>query len=150
MRRCTNREQKMNVEIETYVASCHCGLVKFKVRLTDEFDTIRRCSCSYCRMRGAIAVTANLDGIEFVQGQDKLTLYQFNTNAAKHYFCSACGIYTHHQRRSNPNELGVNVSCIEGVSPFDFKEVIVSDGINHPTDNNSETRIAGVLRYSET
>ncbi|ASJ72046.1 hypothetical protein IMCC3135_09750 [Granulosicoccus antarcticus IMCC3135] len=101
-------------------------------------------------MRGAIAVSANLDGIEFVTGQEMLTLYQFNTNAAKHYFCSACGIYTHHQRRSNPDQFGVNVSCIEGVSPFDFKEVVVNDGVNHPTDENSGSLIAGVLRYSET
>ena len=101
-------------------------------------------------MRGAVAVSANLDGIDFVKGQENMTLYQFNTNAAKHYFCSTCGIYTHHQRRSNPNQFGVNVSCIEGVSPFDFKEVVVYDGVLHPTDKNSEARIAGVLRYSKT
>jgi hypothetical protein len=101
-------------------------------------------------MRGAIAVSANLDGIEFVKGQENLTLYQFNTHAAKHYFCSTCGIYTHHQRRSNPNQFGVNVSCIEGVSPFDFKEVVVNDGANHPSDNNAGALIAGVLRYSKT
>ncbi|WP_088917408.1 GFA family protein [Granulosicoccus antarcticus] len=140
----------MNALSKTHLAACHCGLIQFKVRLTDEFNTIRRCTCSYCRMRGAIAVSANLDGIEFVTGQEMLTLYQFNTNAAKHYFCSACGIYTHHQRRSNPDQFGVNVSCIEGVSPFDFKEVVVNDGVNHPTDENSGSLIAGVLRYSET
>jgi len=30
------------------------------------------------------------------KSDEKLTLYQFNTNTAKHYFCSACGIYTYH------------------------------------------------------
>lgn len=100
-------------------------------------------------MRGAIAVSANLDGIEIISGQDSLTLYQFNTNAAKHYFCSICGIYTHHQRRSNPSQYGVNVACLEGISPFDFEEVVVNDGVNHPTDNNSGTLVAGVLRYSK-
>ena len=63
-----------------------------------------------------------------VKGADKLTLYQFNTGAAKHYFCSVCGIYTHHQRRSNPNQLGVNVACLDGVSPFDFPELTVNVG----------------------
>lgn len=101
-------------------------------------------------MRGAIAVSANLDGIEFTKGQDKLTLYQFNTNTARHYFCSICGIYTHHQRRSNPSEYGVNVACLEGVSPFDFEEVVVNDGVNHPKDKNTESRIAGILRFSKT
>ncbi len=96
-------------------------------------------------MRGAVAVTANLDGITFEQGEEALTLYQFNTRTAKHYFCSTCGIYTHHQRRSNPQEFGVNVACLEGVSPFDFPEVIVNDGVHHPSDGPSG--IAGILRF---
>jgi len=62
-------------------------------------------------MRGAIAVSADLDGINITHGSELLTVYQFNTNTAKHYFCSRCGIYTHHQRRSNPKQYGVNVAC---------------------------------------
>lgn len=93
-------------------------------------------------------MSANLDGIEVTCGQDVLTLYQFGTLAAKHYFCSKCGIYTHHQRRSNPNQYGVNVACLEGVSPFDFAEVPVNDGVNHPADGSTgATRIDGILRY---
>ncbi|MEM5477822.1 GFA family protein [Pacificibacter sp. AS14] len=133
---------------ETFHASCHCGTVKFDVTLPEGFASARRCTCSICTMRGAVAVSANLDGINFVQGQEALTLYQFNTKAAKHYFCSKCGIYTHHQRRSNPNEFGVNVACLEGVSPFDFKEVDVFDGVNHHTsDTKAGPRLAGVLRF---
>jgi len=132
-----------------HAGSCHCGAVKFEVQLTDEFNTIRRCSCSYCRMRGAVAVSAQLNGIEVTQGEDTLSLYQFNSNTAKHYFCSLCGIYTHHQRRSNPNQYGINVSCL-GVSPFDFPEVTVNDGVNHPTDLESGPLIAGILRFSKT
>ena len=128
--------------------ACHCGSVRFKVRLTDEFNTIRRCSCSYCRMRGAIAVSAPLSEMEFINGEDNLTLYQFNTGTAKHYFCKTCGIYTHHQRRSDPSQFGVNVACIDGVSPFDFPEVLVMDGVHHPSDAPGEPRIAGILRFS--
>jgi hypothetical protein len=131
-------------------ASCHCGSVQFEVRLTDGLNTARRCSCTYCRMRGAVAISAALDGIRFTKGEDKLTLYQFNTKTAKHYFCSVCGIYTHHQRRSNPNEFGINAACLEGVSPFDFAEVIVNDGVNHPSDGASGSDIVGVLRFSDT
>ena len=131
-------------------ASCHCGSVRFTVRLTDEFNTIRRCSCSYCRMRGAVAVSAQLLDIEFVKGENNLTLYQFNTGTAKHYFCKTCGIYTHHQRRSNPSQFGINVACIDGVSPFDFPEVIVMDGVFHPSDSTGSTKIAGILRFSST
>jgi len=99
-------------------------------------------------MRGAVAVSADLDGITIEQGEDALTAYQFNTGTAKHYFCSACGIYTFHQRRSNNGQYGVNVACLEGISPFDFDEVPVLDGVNHPADSGRKAGVqVGVLRY---
>jgi hypothetical protein len=129
--------------------ACHCGAVQFRVTLPDGFDTIRRCTCSYCRMRGAIAVSAKRDDLEVMAGSaDSLTLYQFGSMTAKHYFCSKCGIYTHHQRRSNPAQYGINVACLEGVSPFDFAEVPVNDGVAHPNDTAADgPRIDGILRY---
>jgi len=127
--------------------ACHCGKVTFDVTLTDGLETARRCSCSYCRMRGAIAVSAQLDGLTITGGSEVLSTYRFNTRGAKHHFCSNCGIYTHHQRRSDPNQYGVNVACLEGVSPFDFDEVPVLDGVNHPTDSSGGPRLAGVLRF---
>ena len=45
-------------------AACHCGTVRFRVKLTDGFNTARRCTCSYCRMRGAVAVSADV-GLSF-------------------------------------------------------------------------------------
>ena len=129
--------------------SCHCGAVRFQVRLTDGLNTARRCNCSNCRMRGAIAVSADIKDMAITSGQELLTLYQFNTMQAKHYFCSKCGIYTHHQRRSNPDQYGVNVACLEGISPFDFAEVPVSEGRSHPKDQGvgAVSSIAGYLRY---
>ena len=114
--------------------SCHCGAVELEITLSDGFATARRCDCSYCRRRGAIAVSAPLSGIRVVRGADKLTLYQWGTRTAKHYFCSLCGIYTHHQRRSNPQEFGVNAAILEGVNPRDLGEVPWADGVNHPAD----------------
>lgn len=133
-----------------YDASCHCKSVIFRVRLKDDFNSVRRCSCSYCRMRGAIAATADVGDIDFIKGEQNLTVYQFNTREAKHYFCKTCGIYTHHQRRSNPTQFGVNVACIEGVSPFDFLEVPVMDGISHPSDTGSGPKTLGLLRFEPT
>ncbi len=137
-------------EEEWLGGACHCGAVRFRVRLANGFDTLRSCSCSYCRMRGAIAVSARTGDIEIVEGEDNLTLYQFNTRTAQHYFCRTCGIYTHHRRRSDPTMLGINVACLEGVSPFDFPEVPVLDGVAHPSDNASGTRLLGVLRFFAT
>ena len=130
-------------------AACHCGTVRFKVRLTEGFKSALRCNCSYCRMRGAVAVATGLGDITFEAGKDALTLYRFNTGVAEHYFCSRCGIYTHHRRRSNPNQFSVNVACLKGVSPFDFAEVPVVDGISHPADRGPGVgnQIVGYLRY---
>ncbi len=118
----------------TVKATCHCGAIELHVRLSDGLKTARRCDCSFCRRRGAIAVSAPLAGLEVVKGADKLTLYQWGTKTAKHYFCSICGNYTHHQRRSNPNEYGVNVGMIEGVNPADLGNVPWEDGVHHPSD----------------
>jgi hypothetical protein len=114
--------------------TCHCGAVGLQVKLSDGLNTARRCDCSFCRRRGAIAATAPLHGVKVVKGADKLTLYQWGTGTAKHYFCSVCGTYTHHQRRSNPNEFGVNVGAAEGVNPSTLGEIKWNDGVNHPSD----------------
>lgn len=125
-------------------AQCHCGAVAFNVDLIDGFNTVLRCNCSFCRMRGAVmAFAANID---ITRGKDKLSEYRFNSGEAAHYFCSVCGIYTFHQRRSNPEEYGVNVACIAEVSPFDFSPVKVIDGINHPKDGG-KGGVAGYLSY---
>jgi hypothetical protein len=99
-------------------------------------------------MRGAIAVSAEAGDIVFDCGKEVLTLYRFDTEVAEHYFCSKCGIYTHHRRRSNPSQFGVNVACLKGVSAFDFAEVPVFDGISHPKDRaDGGYRIVGYLRF---
>jgi hypothetical protein len=123
---------------------CHCGAIRFEATLIEGFDAIRRCTCSLCRMRGAVAVPAE---VRLVAGEDALTSYRFNTRTAEHFFCSRCGIYTHHQRRSTPGCFAVNVACLDGVSPFDFAEVPVTDGVNHPNDTGRPARLAGRLFY---
>lgn len=75
-----------------------------------------------------------LSGLHVVKGAEHLKVYQFNTRTAKHYFCDVCGIHTHHQRRSNPEQYGYNVGCLDGVNPFDIQEVPTNDGVNHPSD----------------
>jgi hypothetical protein len=119
---------------EKHLASCHCGAVVLELDLPDGIVKPRRCNCSICRRKGAIVASVPLSGMKIRKGEDVLKLYQFNTKTAKHYFCSICGIYTHHQRRSQPDEYGFNVGCLEGVNPFDIGPVPTGDGVNHPAD----------------
>jgi hypothetical protein len=124
---------------------CHCGTVKFTA---DVAEPLRggRCNCSICAIKGAVTVGVPLDGLRIVAGEDALTLYQFNTKVAKHYFCSKCGAYTFHQRRSDPNTYGVNVACL-GLNPYhDFPDVGVTDGLHHVRDTGT-ARLAGRLKF---
>ncbi|AKK62616.1 GFA family protein [Xanthomonas oryzae] len=115
--------------------SCHCGAVQIDLDLPHGLLDPRRCDCWMCRRRGAIVASVSLDGLHVLQGEDVLRLYQFNTQTAAHYFCGACGIYTHHRRRSNPNECGYNVGCLEGVNPYALNIAVpVEDGVNHLAD----------------
>jgi hypothetical protein len=115
-------------------ASCHCGAVVLELGLPDGIVDPHRCNCSICRRKGAIVGSIPLAGLRILKGQDVLSLYQFNTKTAKHYFCSICGIYTHHQRRSNPGQYSFNVACLEGVNPFEIAHVPTLDGVNHSAD----------------
>lgn len=114
--------------------SCHCGSVVLELTLPDGIVDPRRCDCSICRRKGAVVASVARDGIRLIQGSDALTRYQFNTRVAQHFFCATCGIYTHHQRRSRPEQYGYNVGCLEGINPFLLDNVPVSDGVNHPAD----------------
>lgn len=108
--------------------SCHCGAIQFEVDLPDGFQSLRRCNCSLCKRKGAIMATAPLANLRVTAGEDALRVYTWNSHTAKHYFCGTCGIYTHHQRRSNPKEFGFNVACIEGVDPYALGEIGLGDG----------------------
>jgi len=114
--------------------TCHCGAVELKVKLADGLNSAGRCDCSLCRRRGAAAVTVNVGDLEIIRGEENLSLYTWGTGTGKHHFCKICGIYTHHQRRSNPNQYGVNMGAIDGVNPAEHEPITWHDGVNHPSD----------------
>lgn len=120
--------------LRKHKGACHCGAVEFELDLPDGLVDLRRCDCSMCRRRGAIVASVPLAGISILAGEESLKLYQFNTRTARHYFCGHCGIYTHHQRRSNPAQYGVNVACLIGINPLKIDDIPTHDGVNHPAD----------------
>ena len=114
-------------------ARCHCGAVELALSMPKGVVDPRRCDCSMCRRRGTVVASVPLSDLQVVKGET-LRLYQFGTKVAEHWFCSTCGINTHHRRRSNPSEYGVNLGCIEGVDIRDYQNVPMMDGISHPSD----------------
>ena len=107
--------------------ACHCGTVRFQV----DFDIaeLTTCDCSICVKRNAVMTKVPEDALKITSGEEALTLYEWNTRRAKHYFCSRCGIYVFHRKRAAPDHFGVNIFCLEG---FDIASVPVraTEGAN--------------------
>ena len=85
--------------------TCHCKKIELDVNLPDEPNILLRCNCSICVRKGAIMAMVGPNDLKIIKGQEFLKTYTFHTNKAKHYFCSNCGIYTHHNPRRNPSIL---------------------------------------------
>ena len=113
---------------------CHCGAIEAEIDVKENLEKLLRCNCSLCKRKGAIMSMVKNETFKITKGADKLKLYQFHTKVAKHYFCSICGIYTHHNPRINPAMTGFNVGCIDEIDTFGLNEVPVNDGQNHPLD----------------
>ena len=114
--------------------SCHCGEVEAEINISGKVEKFLRCNCSICKRKGAIMSMVKNEDFTILKGKEKLSLYQFHSKVAKHYFCSICGIYTHHNPRANPAMTGFNVGCIEDVNTFEIENISVLNGQNHPLD----------------
>lgn len=110
----------------TYHGTCHCGAVRFQ--LTAELEPAARCNRSLCRRKGAAMSAAFPKAqLQILAGEDQLSLYQFNSKVARHFFCKTCGIYPFHQTRKDPGLWRVNLGCLDGVDVFAL-EVGRNDG----------------------
>jgi hypothetical protein len=101
--------------VRAFVGSCHCGAVRFEIE--SDFLELTTCDCSICKRRNALMVKVHESRFRLLQGADALSLYQFHTHTAHHYFCRICGIYPFHRKRVTPDFYGVNVHCLEDFDP---------------------------------
>ena len=115
----------MPEETEVIRGRCHCGAVQFEVE--GDLRPFVRCNCSICIRKGAVMGYVPEDRFKLLGGEDHLTVYQFNTRTAIHYFCNQCGIYPFHRPRRRPGQYGINMGCLDGVNPLRL-EVVLVDG----------------------
>jgi hypothetical protein len=99
--------------MSTYQGGCHCGRVRFEV--TTDLQQVVDCNCSICTKKGFLHLIVEPEQFRLLSTPDAVTLYQFNTRTAKHYFCPVCGIHSYYVPRSHPDKIDVNVRCLEGV-----------------------------------
>jgi len=104
--------------LKSFSGSCHCGAVRFEIM--SDFPELTTCDCSICRRKNALMVKVHQSQFKLLEGADSLTLYQFHTCTAQHYFCNVCGIYPFHRKRVTPDFFGINVFCLEGFEPSDI------------------------------
>ena len=110
--------------IQTFQGSCHCGAVRFQIET--DFPELTMCDCSICKMKNALMVKVHESKFKLLAGEDALTEYQFHTKTARHYFCKICGIYSFHRKRVTPDNLGINVHCLDG---FNAEGILVRQAI---------------------
>ncbi|MDY7227718.1 GFA family protein [Hyalangium rubrum] len=115
---------------ETYKGGCHCGKVRYEVKL--DLNELISCNCSICAKTASILAFVPAQEFKLLSGEDALTDYQFGKKHVHHLFCSTCGIRSFGSGEMPDGRAmrAINVRCLEGVNvdtlkitPFDGKSL---------------------------
>ena len=71
--------------LQTLEGSCHCGAVRFRVKL-DLAQGGTRCNCSICRRTNVTSSRVKPDAFAVLQGEDQLTTYTVGDSPAGRCF----------------------------------------------------------------
>jgi hypothetical protein len=114
--------------MRTHTGGCHCGRVRFEVIAPAKLE-VADCNCSICSKFGYLHLIVPADRFKLISGREALSTYSFNTQVAKHYFCSTCGVKSFYVPRSHPDCVSVNARCIDSatidsisVTPFNGRD----------------------------
>jgi len=100
---------------------CHCGAVRFSVRVGEQKAVA--CNCSICAKKGMINIIVEPDDFRLLTGEAMLETYRFNTEQAEHRFCRRCGIHPFSRPRSHPGAFDVNGRCLDdGIDDWQIAE----------------------------
>ena len=95
----------------TYQGSCHCGAVRFEI--DTDLDRAIQCNCSICSKKGALHHRVSAGRFRLLAGREALSLHQFGTRTASHWFCRHCGIHPFSNPRLDPEATSVNIRCLD-------------------------------------
>jgi len=114
---------------------CHCGAVRFEAEL-DAVVEAQTCNCSMCEKTGFVHVIVPENRFRLTQGSEALTTYTFNTQVARHLFCSVCGVKSFYRPRSNPDGWSVTARCLDDAAGLDIR-IEAFDGRNWEANAHS-------------
>lgn len=114
-------------ELETYSGGCHCGKVRYQVKL-DLASPVLSCNCSLCGKIGSLLTFVPPDQFMLLSGEDHLTDYLFNKHIIHHLFCQSCGVKSF-ARGVGPKGpmVAINARCLDGIGP-DQLNIVNYDG----------------------
>jgi hypothetical protein len=103
-------------EAKTYSGGCHCGKVRYEVKL-DLTQPVIACNCSMCGRSGTQLAFVPANEFELTSGDESLKDYQFNHHVIHHLFCSTCGIkpFARGKAPDGSPTVAVNVRCLDGI-----------------------------------
>jgi hypothetical protein len=116
--------------LQTYEGGCHCGRVRFRIRVDLEQCTVGECNCSICTKKGILHIGVTPGQFDLLSGRDDLATYRFNTGIAQHTFCRHCGIHAFYVPRSDPENFSVNARCLDDFDPVQMRPRRFFDGRN--------------------
>ena len=117
---------------------CHCGIVRFKVRV--RHHNAIRCNCSICQKKGFLHYIVPPEDFEILQGEESLTEYRFNTHIAQHLFCKVCGVHAFYRPRSHPHQWDINLNCLDQAREHDgLQQFAIQDFDGQSWEDNIES-----------
>ena len=109
-------------ELQTYSGGCHCGKVRYEVKL-DLTKPVLACNCSMCGRTGTLLSFVPANQFSLLSGEDVLKDYQFNKKHVHHLFCTACGIksFARGDGKDGSPMVAVNTRCLDDVQVADLQ-----------------------------
>jgi hypothetical protein len=107
--------------LKTHQGSCHCGAVRYDVEIDPDAEALS-CNCSICGRTGGLLQFVPESAFTLLQGEDSLSVYNFNKRVIDHLFCKTCGVRPFARGKGPKGPMvAINVRCLEGVDVFAIK-----------------------------
>lgn len=103
-------------DLPTYTGGCHCGRVRYQVRV-DLSQPVIACNCSICSRSGYLLTFVPAGEFKLLSGDDVLTDYLFGHKRIHHLFCAVCGVrsFARGVGPGGAETAAINVRCLDDV-----------------------------------
>lgn len=104
---------------EIHEGSCHCGAVRYRVRI--DLTRATRCNCTICTKLATVGTHTKPDAFELVAGEAALGSYEWGHKVARRYFCKTCGVHCFgrgHLEVLGGDFVSVNLNTLDDIDPY--------------------------------